>query len=178
MNHNGLFAFGTSTLPLAGNPDINRQGFVEVNLAWRDSPGLDNCVFFGEVRVINRVPTDDIEEPHASFDMLLASAIRAYLSRRCDVSGCSPGASTGFAFRHGRGPPAKLGAQCFRRFIARYSSAAIGRSSESGQFPTERRRPLPVLSSAALRHAPTGDMSVDRRVTAVSAGFRPASPLR
>lgn len=93
MNHNGLFVFGTSTLPLAGNPDIALQGFVEANLAWRDSPELNSYVFFGEgnmdlyglhletgeFRVINRVPTDNVEERHASFDMLLASAIRAHL---------------------------------------------------------------------------------------------------
>lgn len=93
MNHNGLFIYGTATLPLADEPSRSLGGFVETNLHWRDDPALKSYLLFGEgnmdlyglhletgeFSVINRVPLDNVEERHASFDALLASAIRAHL---------------------------------------------------------------------------------------------------
>jgi hypothetical protein len=93
MNHNGLFIYGTATLPLADDPTKSLGGFVETNLLWRDNPELKSYLLFGEgnmdlyglhletgeFRVINRTPIENVEERHASFDALLASAMRAHL---------------------------------------------------------------------------------------------------
>jgi hypothetical protein len=93
MNHNGLFIYGTATLPLVDDPSKSLGGLVETNLLLRDTPELRNYLIFGEgnqdlyglhletgeFRVIDRVPVENVEERHASFDALLAAAIRAHL---------------------------------------------------------------------------------------------------
>lgn len=91
LNDNGLFVYGTRTLPIAGDADSTIQGLVEANRDWREGGGLDRALVLGEgnqdlyvldldsgeYQVRDRVPGDVIER-HASFDALLAAALSAH----------------------------------------------------------------------------------------------------
>jgi hypothetical protein len=90
LNHNGLFIYASETVPVVGATDVMLQGIVEANLDWRDSFcaylifGEGNMDLYvrhlptGDYQVIDRTPGNVIET-HASFDRLIAAAIKAHL---------------------------------------------------------------------------------------------------
>ena len=92
LNHNGLFIYASETAPVVGARDATIQGLVEANLVWRDDEDFLDCLVFGdgnmdvyvrhlptgEYQVRDRVPGNLVER-FASFDELLAAAIKAHL---------------------------------------------------------------------------------------------------
>ncbi len=92
LNWNGLFVYASEKSPIAGSPGNFIQGFVEINLLYREDKWFEDYLVFGEgnmdlyvrqvssgeYQVIDRVPGNLIETL-PSFNELLAKAIKSHL---------------------------------------------------------------------------------------------------
>src|SRR5215831_12763554 len=90
LNFNGVFIYPSRTTPIAGSPRIEMEGFVEMNLIWRE--GVDpqgNYLFYADSDInlwgynlakaqyeLRAKDCDDVEEVYESFDEMLVDVLR------------------------------------------------------------------------------------------------------
>ncbi len=92
LNWNGLFLYASERTPITGSPSNFIEGFVEMNLLYREDKWFEDYLVFGEgnmdlyvrqvstgdFQIIDRVPGNLIETV-SSFDELLIKALKAHL---------------------------------------------------------------------------------------------------
>lgn len=90
---NGLFIYATEKVLVAGTKDIYIQGFVEMNLNYRDDSYFNDLLVFGDGNTDiyvyqisldkyqrrDRIPADNIIESFNTFDDMITKALEIHL---------------------------------------------------------------------------------------------------